>query len=179
MKRLYPTLFVASLLLVAGCSTNDDTPTMDESEEPVIEQSMSEEMMSSEVMSDETMSDEMMSTETMTLQLLENEEVGEYLADSDGMALYYFKNDEPGKSNASGDVLESWPAFTAEEFEVPTGFDEDDFDTIEREDTGEEQVTYKEYPLYYFAKDKKNGDVNGEGVKEVWYIVNTETTFDN
>lgn len=179
MKKFYPTLFVASLLLVAGCSTNDDTLTVDDSEEPVIEQSMSEEIMSSAVMSEEVMSDEAMSDDMMSLQLLENEDVGEYLADSDGMTLYYFKNDEPGKSNATGDVLESWPAFTAEEFEVPAGFDEDDFDTIEREDTGEEQVTYKEYPLYYFAKDKEKGDVNGEGVKDVWYIVNTETTFDN
>lgn len=179
MKKFYPFLFVASLLLVVGCSMNDDTPPMNDFEEPVIEQSMSDEILSSGVISEEVISDEAMGDDRMSLQLLENEDVGEYLADSDSMALYYFKNDEPGKSNATGDVLESWPAFTAEEFEVPAGFDEDDFDTIEREDTGEEQVTYKEYPLYYFTKDKEKGDVNGEGVKDVWSIVCTETTFDN
>lgn len=112
-----------------------------------------------------------------TLQLLENEKVGKYLADSNGMALYYFKNDTSEKSNCSGECLKNWPAFTAEKFEVPSGFDKDDFGTITREDTGEEQVTYKGYPLYYFANDKAKGDVNGQGVKDVWYIVNSETTF--
>lgn len=112
-----------------------------------------------------------------TLQLLENEKVGKYLADSNGMALYYFKNDTSEKSNCSGECLKNWPPFTAEKFEVPSGFDKDDFGTITREDTKEEQVTYKGYPLYYFANDKAKGDVNGQGVKEVWYIVNSETTF--
>lgn len=113
----------------------------------------------------------------VTLKLLESEPLGEYLADSKGMALYYFKNDKSGKSNCMGDCLKKWPPFMESDFAVPKGFEENDFGTIQREDTGEEQVTYKGFPLYYFANDKAAGDVNGEGVKNVWYIVNNKTIF--
>ncbi|SEK18114.1 Secreted repeat of unknown function [Carnobacterium iners] len=169
MKRIFSTLFIASLVLVAGCNTNDDTAVMEDTsyldtEEMASVESDTEKMTSVEIMG--------------SLQLLKNGEVGEYLADADGMTLYYFKNDEPGKSNATGDVLENWPAFIAEDFEVPEGFDENDFDTIKREDTGDMQVTYRDYPLYYFINDKAKGDVNGEGVNDVWYIINTDTTFE-
>ncbi|MFD4707758.1 hypothetical protein ACFWM3_23340 [Gottfriedia sp. NPDC058432] len=115
--------------------------------------------------------------EISTLQLLENVNVGKYLADSKGMALYYFKNDVYEKSNCSGECLKNWPPFTADKFKLPVGFDKNDFGTITREDSGENQVTYKGYPLYYFVNDKVKGDVNGQGIKEIWYIVNTDTTF--
>ncbi|PUB10111.1 secreted repeat protein with Y-X4-D motif [Paenisporosarcina sp. OV554] len=93
------------------------------------------------------------------------------------MALYYFTKDEPNTTNCSGECLENWPAFYAENLEAPEGFIKDDFGTITREDTGEKQTTYKGYPLYYFVKDEASGDVNGQGVKDVWFIVNSETTF--
>ncbi|CAH2717559.1 hypothetical protein BACCIP111895_04773 [Neobacillus rhizosphaerae] len=113
-----------------------------------------------------------------SLQLLENEKAGEYLADSQGRTLYYFKKDEAGKSTCSGDCLANWPAFTQKDFAVPEGFDKKDFDTITREDNGEKQVTYKGFPLYYFAKDQQEGDVNGQGVKDVWFVVNSQTEFE-
>ncbi|CEG25487.1 COG4315 family predicted lipoprotein [Bacillus sp. B-jedd] len=113
-----------------------------------------------------------------SLQVLEDEKAGKYLADSEGKTLYYFKKDEEGKSNCSGDCLANWPIFNEENFEAPEGFDKKDFDTITREDNGEKQVTYKGYPLYYFAKDAQKGDVNGQGVKDVWYVVNSDTKFE-
>ncbi|MFJ7933278.1 hypothetical protein [Sporosarcina sp. NPDC096371] len=115
---------------------------------------------------------------TDSLQLLENEKAGEYLADSQGRTLYYFKKDEAGKSNCSGDCLASWPAFTQEDFDVVEGFNKKDFSMITREDNGEKQVTYKGFPLYYFAKDQQAGDVNGQGIKDVWFVVNSETVFE-
>ncbi|HEY4551667.1 MAG TPA: hypothetical protein VIG80_00600 [Bacillaceae bacterium] len=112
---------------------------------------------------------------TSSLKMLENDKTGEYLADANGMTLYYFTKDEPGKSNCTGECLKNWPPFTAGDFDVPDGFDIEDFGTIKREDSGSEQVTYKGYPLYYFSKDKQEGDVNGQGVKDVWYILNSKT----
>jgi predicted lipoprotein with Yx(FWY)xxD motif len=112
------------------------------------------------------------------LKLMENETVGKYLTDAEGMALYYFTKDAPNTTNCSGECLQNWPAFYAESLgELPEGFSKDDFNTITREDTGEKQTTYKGYPLYYFVNDKASGDVNGQGVKDVWFIVNSETTF--
>lgn len=114
---------------------------------------------------------------TASLKLLENEKVGKYLADSKGMTLYYFKKDESGKSNCAGDCLDNWQPYMEKDFNILDGFNKSDFGTIIREDTTSEQVTYKGYPLYYFIDDKQEGDVNGEGVKDNWYIVNNETTF--
>jgi len=112
-----------------------------------------------------------------SLQLLDNANIGEYLVDPNGMTLYYYTKDQVGKSNCSGQCLVNWPAFSAKDFDMPKGFNKSDFGTIKREDNGVEQVTYKGYPLYYFIKDKAKGDVTGQGVGNVWYIINTKTTF--
>lgn len=112
-----------------------------------------------------------------TLQVLSNDNTGEYLADDEGKTLYYFKKDAEGKSNCTDDCLANWPLVKASDYGVPDGYDKADFDSITREDNGEEQLTYKGYPLYYFVKDEAQGDVNGEGAKEVWYIVNNKTKF--
>ncbi|SDI01906.1 COG4315 family predicted lipoprotein [Alteribacillus bidgolensis] len=113
-----------------------------------------------------------------SLELMEHQSVGDFLTDADGRALYYFANDEPGTSNCSGECLENWPPFYAEHLnDVPQNFNKDDFGTITREDTEDKQTTYKGYPLYYFVKDESPGDVHGQGVKDLWYIVNSDTTF--
>jgi len=111
------------------------------------------------------------------LRIMENDSLGEYLADSEGMTLYYFTNDEPQKSNCTEDCLVDWPAFTASDIDEPEGYEDDDFGIITREDNGEEQVTYKGYPLYYFVNDMAEGDVNGQGLSGVWFIVNETTEF--
>jgi predicted lipoprotein with Yx(FWY)xxD motif len=36
---------------------------------------------------------------------------------------------------------------------------------------GTTQVTYKGMPLYHFAGDTKPGDVNGQGVGDVWFVL--------
>ena len=111
------------------------------------------------------------------LQVMEHDSHGQYLADSEGMTLYYFTNDEPDTSNCTDDCLVNWPAFAASDIDEPEGYEDDDFGTITREDNGEEQVTYKGYPLYYFVNDMAEGDVNGQGVNNEWYIVNDTTEF--
>jgi predicted lipoprotein with Yx(FWY)xxD motif len=36
---------------------------------------------------------------------------------------------------------------------------------------GIEQATYNGWPLYYFVNDAVPGDVNGQGVNDVWYVL--------
>ncbi|MGX2961176.1 hypothetical protein JNUCC23_18115 [Peribacillus sp. JNUCC 23] len=153
-KWMFMLTLVASVLFLAACG--NDTKDSTKEDQAVA------------TTADET---------TPSLKVLENEKVGKYLADSKKMALYYFKKDEAGKSNCSGECLENWPPFLGQDFNVPEGFDKKDFGTIKREDTGAEQVTFKGFPLYYFVNDQQVGDVNGEGVKDVWYIVNKETVL--
>jgi predicted lipoprotein with Yx(FWY)xxD motif len=107
---------------------------------------------------------------TTTIQLKDKIGSGQYLTDANGMSLYYFKKDAVGKSNCSGDCLKRWPLFYTENVAVPQGLNEKDFGVITR-DEGQKQTTYKGWPLYYFFKDQKAGDMNGEGVNNVWYVI--------
>ncbi|PIC63501.1 hypothetical protein CSV79_11520 [Sporosarcina sp. P13] len=127
----------------------------------------------------ESVSDEGNGSETTAsaLQVLSNDKTGDYLADEEGMTVYYFKKDAEGKSNCTDDCLANWPIVKATDYDVPEGYNKADFGSITREDNSEEQLTYKGYPLYYFVKDEAQGDVNGEGVKDVWFVVNDKTEF--
>ena len=96
-------------------------------------------------------------------------ELGSFLVDEKGMTLYVFKKDSPGKSVCSGPCLEKWPVFLAENLQVRCGMSAKNFSTITRDD-GKKQTTYKGMPLYYFYKDAKPGDVNGQGLNNVWFV---------
>ncbi len=109
--------------------------------------------------------------ETVTVKSKEG--LGDYLADSKGMTLYYYKKDSPGKSSCTGGCLNWWPIFYSEEITAPEGIDAKDFGTITRED-GKEQTTFRGYPLYYFSGDKEPGDTNGQASRDVWFVVSPE-----
>lgn len=104
------------------------------------------------------------------LQVLKSDGIGKYLADDQGMTLYYFTKDASGVSNCKDKCLEIWPPFHAENMVAPYGFNKSDFGTITRED-GQKQTMYKGHPLYYFFKDKQVGDINGQGVNNVWFVL--------
>jgi len=105
-----------------------------------------------------------------TVLIKSKEGVGKYLTDSKGATLYYFKNDSPGKSACAGECSGKWPAFHSEKIDAPKDVNAKDFGAITRED-GKKQTTYKGYPLYYFSGDAKAGDTNGQGVKDVWFVI--------
>jgi predicted lipoprotein with Yx(FWY)xxD motif len=104
------------------------------------------------------------------VKVAKNEKLGSYLADEKGMTLYVFKKDSPGKSACAGDCVAKWPLYYRDSVAVSGSLKAGDFATITRED-GQKQTTYKGLPLYYFAADKAPGDTNGQGVKDVWYVV--------
>src|SRR6185369_10321619 len=97
---------------------------------------------------------------------------GAYLADEDGMTLYQYKKDSPGKSTcgAADGCLEKWPVFYLDQLAPAIGFEPATISVITRED-GKKQTTYKGLPLYYFSKDITADDTLGQGVNNVWYIV--------
>jgi len=96
--------------------------------------------------------------------------VGSYLADTKGMALYWFKKDAPGKSACAGPCVDKWPLYFRESVAPPAGTAAADFATIKRAD-GKPQTTFRGYPLYYWASDAKAGDTSGQGVNNVWYVI--------
>ncbi|HVN71380.1 MAG TPA: hypothetical protein VMU10_05125 [Desulfomonilia bacterium] len=107
------------------------------------------------------------------VRIAEKEGLGKYLTDTEGKTLYWFKKDSPGKSACSGACVDKWPLYFREKVEPPKGISKDDFGTITRED-GKKQTTFRGYPLYYWSGDAKKGDTNGQGFKDVWFIVNPE-----
>jgi predicted lipoprotein with Yx(FWY)xxD motif len=86
--------------------------------------------------------------------------VGQYLANSSGMALYTYGGDSSGVSTCTGSCLANWPAYqdTGATMGLPTGVS-----TIKRTDNGQTQYTYNGMPLYTFAGDS-SGNVTGNGV---------------
>jgi predicted lipoprotein with Yx(FWY)xxD motif len=104
------------------------------------------------------------------VQVRTMDKIGKYLADGKGMTLYHFKNDAKDKIACTGPCLEKWPLFSSEKITPPPGTGAMDFGVITRPD-GKKQTTFKGWPLYYFAGDKKPGDTNGQGIKDAWYVV--------
>lgn len=83
--------------------------------------------------------------------------------DAAGKTLYYFAKDTIGKSNATAAIIASWPVFNATNITLPPSLNVADFSTITRDD-GTQQTTYRGWPLYYYAKDTKAGDMLGDGL---------------
>jgi len=99
--------------------------------------------------------------------------IGKYFTDTEGKTLYWFKKDSPGKSACTGTCIEKWPIYYREKVAAPKGMKSKDFRTITRED-GKKQTTFRGYPLYYWVNDKKPGDTNGQGVNNVWFVINPD-----
>lgn len=91
---------------------------------------------------------------------------GKVLTDANGMTLYTYDKDEPGKSNCSGECAEYWPPALAGSGAAPVG----DLGLTTRAD-GTMQWTDDGKPLYTFVDDKKPGDVTGDGKNDVWHVV--------
>jgi len=104
------------------------------------------------------------------VKVQEKQGIGSYLTDTEGKTLYWFKKDSPGKSACTGPCLEKWPEYYRETVVPPKGVEASDFGTITRED-GKKQTTFRGYPLYYWANDKQPGDTTGQGVNDVWFVI--------
>lgn len=103
-------------------------------------------------------------------------ELGEILVDDDGMTLYLFTNDPEGESVCVDDCAVAWPPLTVDGDPVAgDGVDGSMIGTIERDDGGT-QVTYAGAPLYTWAQDEEPGDVTGQGVQDVWFVVAPDGT---
>lgn len=97
--------------------------------------------------------------------------LGSFLVDDKGMSLYLYTKDTPNTSTCYDKCATAWPPLlTAGNPVAGDGVDASKFGTTTRKD-GSIQVTYNSWPLYYFAKDKKPGDITGQNVGSVWFVV--------
>jgi predicted lipoprotein with Yx(FWY)xxD motif len=106
-----------------------------------------------------------------TVSLGKNDKLGSFLVDDKGMTLYLFTKDTPNTSVCYDKCATAWPPLLTTGNPVAgEGADTSKLGTTNRKD-GTVQVTYNGWPLYYYVKDKAAGDVIGQDVGGVWYVV--------
>lgn len=172
MKRLLSLLAVPLLAIgLAACGDDDDDPTLgaDDAAE------------SSSTTAEEEGDDEDASTpeaappdgDAVVLAAGETS-AGTHLT-VEGMTVYLFTQDPAGGDSAcTGGCLDAWPPLTADGDAVAgDGVDESLVGTAPLPD-GSQQVTYDGHRLYYYASDAAPGDVTGQGVGDVWFVVSPE-----
>jgi predicted lipoprotein with Yx(FWY)xxD motif len=101
-----------------------------------------------------------------------NSKLGDILVDGDGRTLYAFTKDKGDQSACSGQCASNWPALTGTAA-AGTGVQASLLSTS-MQAGGESQVTYHGRPLYHFAGDAKPGDVNGQGIGNVWFVLSAD-----
>ncbi|QGK73869.1 hypothetical protein [Flavobacterium sp. SLB02] len=105
--------------------------------------------------------------------------LGAYLSDKDGRSLYFFATDANGQASCTGGCEGVWPAFNVDNLtadKLGAGLTLSDFGTITTA-SGKKQLTYKGWPLYYYAPSvngantlESAGKTTGDGVGGVWFI---------
>jgi predicted lipoprotein with Yx(FWY)xxD motif len=113
-------------------------------------------------------------SKAVQLAVTSNPAVGQYVSDGAGLSLYRFDKDSanPSVSNCAGQCAVTWPPLTVtrEQSLFVTGVDPQRVGFIERAD-GACQITIAGWPVYYFNKDQKAGDLLGQGVGGTWFAV--------
>jgi predicted lipoprotein with Yx(FWY)xxD motif len=99
--------------------------------------------------------------------------VGKVLVAANGRTLYLFTADKSGKSKCYGQCAAFWPPLIAGKPSVGAGLKASKLGTTKRRN-GKLQVTYAGHPLYFFAEDKKAGQIKGQGFVHFggsWWVV--------
>lgn len=99
--------------------------------------------------------------------------LGQIVVDGKGMTVYMYDKDSQnsGKSACPGACAHAWPAVNTDSSTPTVTGVTGKVGTITGVD-GKTQVTLNGWPLYYYANDAKAGDVTGQGVGGVWWVLN-------
>ena len=94
------------------------------------------------------------------------------MVDGKGMTVYYYTKDvkDSGTSTCTGGCLDAWPPVLATADTPTVDGVTGTVGTIATPD-GQKQLTINGMPVYYYAKDLAAGDILGQGVGGVWYLV--------
>ncbi|GAB2823121.1 hypothetical protein [Lentzea nigeriaca] len=101
-----------------------------------------------------------------------NDQMGWFVTDADGLPLYRFDKDtpKPSKSNCEGECLKAWKPVLADKTPMATGVDPISMGVLTRPD-GTKQLTIAGFPMYTYAEDKAAGDMKGQGKGGTWWVV--------
>nr|WP_300150339.1 hypothetical protein [Propionicimonas sp.] len=108
---------------------------------------------------------------TLALKLADST-LGPIVVDGKGMTLYMFAKDTANTSTCEGQCLVAWPPLVGRPT-MGAGVDDSKLGSITRAD-GSTQATYNGWPLYYWKDDAKPGDVLGQNVNNVWFVLDRD-----
>ena len=99
--------------------------------------------------------------------------IGTVLTNKGGHTLYLRASDTSRKSTCYGACTKQWPPLlTAAKPLASSGVTAKLLGTLKRTD-GKLQVTYAGHPLYLYSGDGAKGEVYGQGLQKVWWVVGT------
>jgi predicted lipoprotein with Yx(FWY)xxD motif len=193
MKRSLPVLLATLALVAAACGDDDDssgdtvadtTPAVATEAPVATEPAATEAPVATEPAATEApAATEPAATEPEDSEgsgegeelALATTDLGDIIVDDEGMTMYMFMPDAQGDTSQCNDACaDAWPP-QVEIAEVGAGLDMAMVGTITRAD-GTVQSTYNGWPLYYFSGDSAAGDVNGQGVNDVWWVLDATGT---
>lgn len=113
--------------------------------------------------------------------VVRDSKLGSIITDDKGMTLYMFTPDARNVSNCEGACLNVWPPVMLKSDETLSSVGVDG--NLRRSKLGvamrfdgSRQVTYNGFPLYWWVRDKTPGDVTGQWVGNVWFVLNDAGT---
>ncbi len=99
---------------------------------------------------------------------------GNFLVDDQGRTIYVYANDTQNSGTSActdSECTSEWlPVVVTGTPTAGTGVDATKLGTITRDD-GTMQATYNGWPLYYFSGDTAPGDMNGQGMEGLWFLI--------
>lgn len=111
------------------------------------------------------------------VQVRDHPDHGSILVGPDELTLYMFDSDtqDAGESTCYDDCASAWPPLTVAGTPLKGPAVTAVLTTFERDD-GTMQVAANGWPLYYFQSDESPGDATGQGVNDVWWVLNAAGT---
>lgn len=111
-----------------------------------------------------------------TLAVKTNTSVGKYLTDGAGRTLYVYLPDTTNRSNCYGACAAKWPplsSMTKPALSPSSGLNSNLVAEVPRLDLPSNmyQISYYGWPLYYYYLDTKPGDIKGQGIDNLWYVL--------
>ncbi|MBE8470655.1 COG4315 family predicted lipoprotein [Streptomyces justiciae] len=118
-------------------------------------------------------SDTPAAADTSTVKVSDSR-LGDILVDGGGRTLYLFTADGKNTNSMKCDTacLKLWPPLEGK----PKAGSGADAGLIGTTKGSAPQATYAGHPLYYYAKDKAPGDLKGQGIDGIWYVLNAKGT---
>lgn len=105
--------------------------------------------------------------------------LGRILVDGEGLSLYMFTPDRRNVATCDGQCLQVWPPVvltgtqTLDSVTLGSGLRRSQLGIAVRPD-GTRQVTYNGWALYYWFRDAKPGDVLGQWVNNIWFVMSDD-----